>query len=114
MRKILVVGGDVDVVRVLQEKLPDHTIVATTEREASKHILLVDEHACPMGDFFADLCKPLNIEEMNDILIHEYLEVEAYQQGQFKQIVAKPNPAARYYHKYTQPYGQNHRNGRRC
>lgn len=55
MRKILVVGGDIDVIRVLQDRLPDHKIVAVTEREARKQVLLVDEHACPIGDFFAEL-----------------------------------------------------------
>lgn len=114
MRKILVVGGDIDVIRALRNQLPDHEIVTVTEHEARKQILLIDEHSCPLGDFFADLCKPMSIEAINEVLMHECFEIESYQRGQFDPIMAKPNPAARYYHKYTQPYGQSHRNGRRC
>jgi hypothetical protein len=113
MRKILVVGGDIDVIRVLQDRLPDHKIVAVTEREARKQVLLVDEHACPVGDFFAELCRPMSINEINNIIIHESLELEAYQRQSFD-LRVKPNPAARHYHKFTQPYGKDHRNGRRC
>jgi len=113
MTKILVVGGDMDVIRILQDNLHGHEIVALTEREARNHIVLVDEHACPIGQYLAALNKPLSLTEINSILIHECLEMEAYERQSFKNLL-KPNPAARYYHKFTQPYGKDHRNGRRC
>jgi len=114
MPKILVVGGDVDVVRALQNQLPDHEIVTVTERDARKHIVLIDEHRCPMGDFLAELCKPMEIDAINDLLLQECIQIEAYQPDHSFRLMSKPNPSARYYHKYTQPYGQSHRNGRRC
>lgn len=114
MPKILVVGGDVDVIRVLQARLPEHEVISVSERDAHKHILLVDEHRCPMGDYIAELCKiPLTPNEVSSILLHECVEAESYLSQSFRSW-AKPDPAARYYHKFTQPYGKDHRNGHRC
>lgn len=76
MTKILVVGGDMDVIRILQDNLHGHEIVALTEREARNHIVLVDEHACPIGQYLAALNKPLSLTEINSILIHECLEMK--------------------------------------
>lgn len=112
--KILVVGGDEAVIRVLQDRLPGHEIVLVDERDARKHMILIDEHRCPMGDYIAELCKiPLTTQEMVSTFMHECLEAEAYMSQSFRSL-SKPNPAARYYHKFTQPYGKDHRNGRRC
>jgi len=112
--KILVVGGDEAVIRVLQDRLPGHEVVLVDERDARKHMILIDEHRCPMGDYIAELCKiPLSTQEMVSTFVHECLEAEAYMSQSFRSL-AKPNPAARYYHKFTQPYGKDHRNGRRC
>ncbi len=114
MGKILIVGGDIDVIHLLEKHLPEHQFVSISEKDARNHLVFVDEHRCPMGDFFADLCKPLNLNELNKILIKECIEIEAYQQEKQFSLMAKPNPSARYYHKFTQPYGQKHRNSRIC
>lgn len=114
MRKILVVGGDIDVIRALRNQLPDHEIVTVTEHEASKKIVLIDEFTCSMGEFLDNLCRPMEIDAINELLIPECIQIEAYQEDHSFRMISKPNPAARYYHKFTQPYGQHHRNGRRC
>lgn len=108
MTKILVVGGDMDVIRILQDNLHEHEIVALSEREARNHIVLVDENACPVGKYLAGLNKPVCIAGINSILIHEGLQMEAYQRQSFKNSL-KPNPASRYYHKFTQPYVKKNR-----
>lgn len=112
--KILVVGGEADVIRVLQARLPDHEVIFVAPGDERKHMVLIDEHRCPMGDYIAELCKiPLTPDEVNSILLHECLEAETYLSQSFRSL-SKPNPASRYYHKFTQPYGKDHRNGRRC